>query len=423
MSKSKPYRLVNVKDVRPAELIARHPGLDLAVGIDVAKDTLKVGPWWSDGTFSPPWRVDYVADLPLLIGHLEQLNQGRKLIVALEPTGTYSDPLRWALHQAGLFTQRIQTTASRNYAEVFDGVPSNHDAKDALMLGKLAHQGDGRDWPLERPEQGQAQRRLWVITASDLQKVLSIWTNRLEAHLARHWPEVSGLLDLQSSTLISALIEYGSPAALAADPQAAAKLRGWGGRRLVPSKVQALIDSARTTRGMPASALETEQIRRCATHLRQADSELEDTRAQMAADARSDKLMTLLMPAVGPATACLLVAMLGDPRDYSCARAYLKAAGLNLKERSSGRYQGQLKISKRGPSVVRKWLYLAALRLVSRQPRAARWLARYKAGQGPGRGGRGLVAIMRKLLVAIWHMARTGRPFAIERLLGGRGPG
>ena len=34
--------------------------------------------------------------------------------------------------------------------------------------------------------------------------------------------------------------------------------------------------------------------------------------------------------------------------------------GLNLTERSSGMYKGKLKISKRGSSAVRYWMYLAA---------------------------------------------------------------
>jgi hypothetical protein len=38
--------------------------------------------------------------------------------------------------------------------------------------------------------------------------------------------------------------------------------------------------------------------------------------------------------------------------------------GLNLVEHSSGTYQGQLPISKRGNPRVRQWLYMAVLRLV-----------------------------------------------------------
>jgi transposase len=41
--------------------------------------------------------------------------------------------------------------------------------------------------------------------------------------------------------------------------------------------------------------------------------------------------------------------------------------GLNLVEHSSGTYQGQLRISKRGSPRVRQWLYMAALRLLRRE--------------------------------------------------------
>ena len=60
-------------------------------------------------------------------------------------------------------------------------------------------------------------------------------------------------------------------------------------------------------------------------------------------------------------TACVLWVFLGNPANYHCAEAYRKAMGLNLKERSSGRHEGQLKITKRGPGVVRRWLFFGIL--------------------------------------------------------------
>ena len=41
---------------------------------------------------------------------------------------------------------------------------------------------------------------------------------------------------------------------------------------------------------------------------------------------------------LGWATACVLWVYLGNPANYHSAEAYRKAMGLNLKERSSGRY-------------------------------------------------------------------------------------
>ena len=83
--------------------------------------------------------------------------------------------------------------------------------------------------------------------------------------------------------------------------------------------------------------------------------------------------MVPLANAVGKVTAAVLFVALGDPRNYESAAAYVKAAGLNLKERSSGKHQGKLKITKRGPSVARRYLYLAALRLICSCPICRAW--------------------------------------------------
>ena len=63
-------------------------------------------------------------------------------------------------------------------------------------------------------------------------------------------------------------------------------------------------------------------------------------------------------------TTAILIGLHLDPRNFNNAQSFLKALGLNLTEKSSGQYHGQLKISKRGSATARKYLYLAALRLI-----------------------------------------------------------
>ena len=117
---------------------------------------------------------------------------------------------------------------------------------------------------------------------------------------------------------------------------------------------------------------------------------------------------------VGTATACVLWVCLGNPEDYHCGAAYRKAMGLNLRERSSGAYQGKLKISKRGPATVRRWLYLAALRQVMKEP-ARSWYARQKQARR-GNGKPALVGIMRKLPMALYQVGARGRAFVQNEL-------
>ena len=100
-----------------------------------------------------------------------------------------------------------------------------------------------------------------------------------------------------------------------------------------------------------------------------------------------------------------LVAYLGALTDYESAAALEKACGLNLKIRSSGNYVGRLKLTKRGSAAVRRYLYLAALRLIQSDPLIARWY-RARAGYRGGRKLVAIVAVMRKLARALWHIAR-----------------
>src|SRR5262249_51220436 len=131
MSKSKPYSAVAVNSVVLAQLSKGRAGRDLVVGLDIGKFEVLAVPRWGPGDFGRPWRIKNPQQLPDLVGLLLSLAQGHQLRVALEPSGTYGDALRQALHDAGLQLQRVSPKAAHDYAEVFDGVPSQHDGKDA----------------------------------------------------------------------------------------------------------------------------------------------------------------------------------------------------------------------------------------------------------------------------------------------------
>jgi hypothetical protein len=114
----------------------------------------------------------------------------------------------------------------------------------------------------------------------------------------------------------------------------------------------------------------------------------------------------------------VLWATVGNPRDFHCGEAYRKAMGLNLRERSSGQHQGKLKITKRGSSLARRWLYFAALRLIQQPPVKVWYLQKKHKDQG--RGSRAVVAVMRKLALAVYSVTTRGEPFDLKRLMPGQ---
>ena len=109
---------------------------------------------------------------------------------------------------------------------------------------------------------------------------------------------------------------------------------------------------------------EEDSVKQCAQAAWQAGQAVQKAQRELAKLSTGHAVIDRMAECVGRNTACVLFTMLGEPHDYHCGAAYRKAMGLNLKERSSGQHQGQLKITKRGSSLVRRWLFFSALRLV-----------------------------------------------------------
>ncbi len=68
-----------------------------------------------------------------------------------------------------------------DYAEIFDGVPSQHDGKDAAMVAELASMGKSVAWPYEPlPEFDQELR--YLVDGMDIQQRIGmLWLGRLSA--------------------------------------------------------------------------------------------------------------------------------------------------------------------------------------------------------------------------------------------------
>jgi transposase len=355
-------------------------------------------------------------ELGLFVKRVEALGAERKLVVAMEPSGTYGDALRQALGDAAIEVQRVGAKAAHDYAEVFDGVPSQHDGKGAAVVAELAALGKGSVWKYQAAEAWQQELAYWVEWMVGHRQVLAMWQGRLEGLLGRHWPEATRVLKLSCVTLLRVLKEYGSPQALAADPQAAEALGRWGGKYLAASKIEALLAGARTSVGVRAGAWEKRQLQDYAAQALQARQQGQLGQRRLRVLARGHGALEAQGKVVGVPTACVLWVNTGNPEKYQAAAAYRKALGLNLVERSSGVFKGQLRISKRGSARSRQWLYFAVLRLV--QKAGVRGWYEAKKAESPEEAKRVLVAVMRKLALALYHVGVRKEAFDPERLFG-----
>jgi transposase len=415
----KAYRATDVKRVDLAAMVRGREGQAVEVGVDVAKREVLAVSRWREGSFLRPWSVENPGELMDFVGLLQRMRAGRELTVAMEPTGTYGDALRQALSEAGISVVRVSPKAAHDYAEVFDGVPSQHDGKDAAVVAELAAMGKARPWPYEPLSEWEQQLLYWVDWLDAQQRQQTMWGGRLEGLMARYWPEATQWLKLSSGTMLQVLAWYGGPAALAADTGACARLCAWGGPYLAATKVRGLMASAASTVGVRQGAVEVSMVRAFGEQALAAHREANKSVRQLRKLAEGHEVLQRQGVAVGVPTACVLWVHLGDPRAYHCAEAYRKAMGLNLAERSSGEYEGRLRISKRGSAEVRRWLYFAALRLVMSS--AVRpWYLRKKAADGE-EAKRALVGVMRRLAIGLYRVAVDGVAFDAARLFpGGR---
>jgi transposase len=413
---SKAYRSTRIKDVNWNELARGREGVAITLGIDVGKSTLWPLCRWMDGRFERPWRVKNPEEIPALLALVKQMSVGRQLIVAMESSGTYGDALRQALADNGIVVHRVGGKAAHDYAEVFDGVPSQHDGKDAAVVAELAALGKAVPWGYEAASPWEEELTYWVESMVAHRQTLTVWQGRLEGLVGRHWPEATRVLKLSSVTLLRVLKEYGTPQALAADPEAAKKLAKWGGAFLAPEKIKELLAGARSSVGVRVGQWQQRQIQEYAHRALAARAEGRRATGQLRRLAKGHAVLEPQGKVVGVPTACVLWVSTGDPRQFHAAGAYRKAMGLNLVEQSSGEYHGRLRISKRGSARSRQWLYFAVLRLI--QKCGVRPWYEAKKARDEVDARRVVVAVMRKLALALYHVGVRGEEFQPRRLFG-----
>ncbi len=155
------YRRTRVNQVTLDEVRAvsqKHCGDVAEVGLDIAKREIVVVVRWDSGEFERPWSVKNPSEIRLLVERLAILKEAcAELKVGMESTGTYGEAVRQALTNANLPVYRVSGKSVSDYKEIFDGVPSQHDGKDAAMIAELTAIDKGTPWPYEAPDETESR--------------------------------------------------------------------------------------------------------------------------------------------------------------------------------------------------------------------------------------------------------------------------
>jgi transposase len=411
--KKRSYRKISINQFQLETVIRLVPKGRLVFAVDVAKVDMVAA--FADGRGQA---VAFIAwknpvENPLLLSLLGRLRDaGYELEAVMESSGTYGDVLRYQLLEAGVPVFRVGGKRTHDAKEIYDGVPSLHDAKCAAIIAKLHADGISAPWAAATTEKRNLRA---AIDLMDLyqERYLQL-VGRLESWLARHWPELPEMLELTSATLLALLGRIGGPAQVAAAPEKArALMRGMSHQLMEPAKIDRVVESAPRSAGVPMLDFERDTL------MAIADEAQRSLRAFTSAKTSLEKLTLQthaqrMAPAVGKTTAAVFATFVGDPTLFPSAAAYVKAFGMNLKEKSSGKFQGSLKITKRGSGRARQYLWLAVCRWVRQDPVARAWYEK-KIARDAGRKSKAIVALMRKLAGALYHIGR-GDPYDAAKL-------
>ncbi len=407
MKKKRTYHSEHVEQVRVQDVLPMLVG-GCIVALDVAKSKFVVALATLAGDVLKLLRFEHPEETRTFLALVEELSRAlgprAKIQVAMEPTGTYGDAVRDRLALTGVDVRMVSPKKTFDSREVFDAVPSLHDPKSAALIAKLCAMGLSKPYVQVTPS--RTRLRALVDLRRHEESALERCFGRLEALLARHWPELGRWMNVREhKTGLRLLAELGSPVRVAMRAGDARALlskssRGQFGDELI----EAVIGSARTTLGVPMYGEHIRLVEMIAKQALDARERSDALDAELATFAEHDTTYAALASWMGGYTGAVVVTMC-DLEHYTNAAQLEKGCGLNLREKSSGETRGQLAITKRGPSLVRRVLFMFALRMIQKSPTVNAWYTR-RRGYTETSKMRAVVAVMRKLARAAFHVAR-----------------
>jgi len=418
MKTKRTYKTVDVERVSLPRLLAAIAGA-VVVAIDVAKTAMVAGFADAAGKTHELVRFSHPRQTLLFVELLCQLrHEGRAVEVAMEPTGVYGDALRFQLREREFPVFQVDPKRVHDASSFLDGSPSQHDPKACTLIAFLHAQKLSKPW---RVRSGEERRARILLKEHQMHATPEMELyNELEAVTAASWPELNGLMSHDVHWPLELLSRYPSPRAVREAPpdEVKALLVQVSRGGLADETIARVLFTARTTAGEQLDTDEERFIAKLCGLALEHREQLDDVSKRMRALVAAQPELCAVADAIGPAATTALFALVGNPSGYESAGALEKACGLNLKERSSGMKRGQLAITKRGPAKVRQLLYLAALRLIRAEPLARAWYEARTAYKG-GIKMKAVVAVMRKMLRAVFHVAR-GQPFDPGKLFDAR---
>jgi transposase len=388
----------------------------IVIGIDLAKHTHVARARFSDGSYTRPVKVPNTRAGFLVLN--EQIGAWKSrsdssVVVGVESTGSYGINLvRW-LSECGCRVVLVPSLHVCREKELLDNGRGTSDNKDALIIADLVARGQYLGFVTLSG--ACLDLRPLVSLRARLVKEQTAWLNALHQTMDVLFPEFETVfVGLKRPSIRLILGRFGTVASARAQPPSKMRrLLVRDGVRVSLAKLRRLKAAADESIGpLAVSAGQERSLREMLETLATLDGRIAGLEAEivrlLGQLPEAEYLMSV--KGVGAMTAAVILSETGGLGQYSCAAAVQKLAGLNLYQNSSGQYQSDRHISKRGRSQLRRALYMVAVQNAKRgwplQPHYAALVARGKPKNVA------LTAICCRLVRLLYALVRDGRCYS-----------
>lgn len=293
------------------------------------------------------------------------------ILLGVESTGTYGDPITNWLQEKGIHMVGINPKHVHRMKEVLDNSPLKSDKKDPKVGTMLVR--NNRFFQLIQPEGIAAD----LLTITRHRKQLKVSENRflnqLESHVVRVFPEfISVMKSLDRTTSLHLLKHYALPEDIVnlGKSKLLKIIKEQSRFQLGAERSKELMKAAKESIGIKQGTLSIKlavedlisQINLIKLQILKAEKRL-----KMLLNQHEEAKYLLSVPGIGVISASEIIGETGGLNNFKNPDQLLRLAGLNLYELSSGNFKGQTRITKRGKANLRHTLYLMALRTIKKK--------------------------------------------------------
>jgi transposase len=343
----------------------------LVVGIDVAKRSHVATLRLPDGTKKKAFSFSNDrSGFDKLLARAESVRASsglRSILFAIESSGHYGHALTHFLSWGGYQVIGINPAHTKRVKELEDNSPEKNDSKDSRIISDLAAQGRGRAVMIPRGVYADLRRLGKLRERLSVERTRIM--NRYKGLVDLVFPELNIIVnDVGCVSIRRLMLEYPSAAGVARLEleELASRLWRWSMGHIRGEQCRRLHAAAKESvgikEGLDAARLEMRQTLEALEVVEGRIREVEAAQEQVLL--RIPYASHLLsIPQMGVVTVATILGETGHLPQYRNADAVIKLAGLNLYTKSSGTFKGKTRITRRGRPLLRRYLYLAALRL------------------------------------------------------------